>query len=107
MIQYDDFVKVELRTAEILEAEAVPDTDKLVKLKVRVGEEQRQIVAGIKKHYQPENLVGKTIVVVMNLEPRTLKGLESHGMLLAATDSDGNLSLLTVDKAIVSGSKVG
>lgn len=83
-ITIDDFKKVELRVGKILTAEAVPDSDKLVKLSVDIGKEKRQIVAGIRKAYPPEVLVGKEIVIIANLEPRQLLGLESQGMLLAA-----------------------
>ena len=86
MITIDDFAKVDLRTAEVLSAEAHPNADRLLVLKVRVGEEERQIVAGIRAHYEAEALVGKTIVVVANLQPVTLRGVESQGMLLAVSD---------------------
>ena len=91
MITIDDFKKVDLRVAKILEAEKVEGSDKLVKLQVDLGSElgQRQIVAGIGTVYAPELLVGKQVIVVANLEPRNLKGLESNGMLLAANDEDG------------------
>ena len=84
MITYDEFKKVELRVVKILEAEAVPGSEKLLKLKVDMGTEQRQIVSGIAKAYEPSQLVGKSIVIVANLEPRMLMGLESQGMILAA-----------------------
>lgn len=89
MITIDDFKKVELKVAKILEAVRVEGSDKLVKLKVDLGSEQRQIIAGIGKIYTPEILVGKQIIVVANLEPRKLMGLESQGMLLAASDEMG------------------
>lgn len=94
LIAIDDFLRVHLRVATILEAERVPDTDKLIKLHVRLGTEERTIVAGIGKHYEPGTLVGKQIVVVANLEPRKLKGIVSQGMLLAASVGD-ELALLT------------
>jgi methionyl-tRNA synthetase len=106
-ITYDEFSKVDLRVATIIAAEAVAKADKLVKLTVDAGDaEPRTIVAGIRLDYSPENLVGKQIVIVANLEPRKLKGIESHGMLLAAKDDLG-LSLLTVDKLTKAGTKVG
>ena len=89
MITIDDFKKVELKVAKILEADRVKNSDKLVKLKVDLGSEQRQIIAGIGNIYTPEILVGKQIIVVANLEPRKLMGLESQGMLLAASDEMG------------------
>ena len=89
MITIDDFKKIELKTAKILEAERVERSDKLIKLKVDLGQEQRQIIAGIGSIYTPEILIGKQIVVVANLEPRKLMGLESRGMLLAASDEMG------------------
>lgn len=93
-ISIDDFLKVHLKVATILEAERVPDTDKLIKLHVRIGTEDRTIVAGIGKHYEPDTLVGRQIVVVANLEPRKLKGIVSQGMLLAASVGD-EMALLT------------
>lgn len=85
VITYEDFDKVDLRVATILEATPVPDTDKLMLLKVDLGFEQRQIVAGIKQHHAPETLIGKQIIVVANLAPRKMRGIESQGMLLAAS----------------------
>ncbi|MHB8071017.1 MAG: methionine--tRNA ligase [Candidatus Cryosericum sp.] len=93
-ITIDDVAKVHLRIATILEGERVPDTDKLIKLRVRVGNEERTIVAGIGKHYDPAELVGKEIVIVANLQPRKLKGITSQGMLLAASVDD-EMALLT------------
>lgn len=96
MITYDDFIKCELRTGKILEAGAHPNADKLLVLKVDVGEKQLQLVAGIKATYAPESLIGKTVVVLVNLEPRPLRGVESQGMVLAATTANG-IRVLTVD----------
>jgi methionyl-tRNA synthetase len=98
-IEYDDFTKVELKVAEVIEAERIPKADRLLKLQLAVGEERRQIVSGIAQHYTPEELVGKRIILVSNLKPKALRGVESHGMLLAATAADGRLSLVTLDKA--------
>ena len=96
-IQYDDFAKVELRIARVLEARPHPNADKLLLLQVDLGEESpRQVVAGIKAHYAPEALVGKNIVVVANLAPAMLRGETSNGMLLAATSGE-KVVLLTVD----------
>jgi methionyl-tRNA synthetase len=97
-IEYDDFAKVELKVATVVEAERIPKADKLLKLQLEVGAERRQIVSGIAQHYTPEELIGKRIILVANLKPKKLRGVESHGMLLAATAEDGRLSLITVDK---------
>ncbi len=106
LIEYADFAKVELRAAKILEAERVPKADKLLKLQVDLGTEKRQILAGIAQQFAPEDLIGKTIVVVANLAPRTMRGLESQGMLLAASaTSDGPpAGLLTIDADVPPGS---
>ena len=95
-ITHDDFAKVELRVAKVLEARPHPNADKLVLLQIDVGDEQKQIVAGIRQHYAPEQLVGRLIVVVNNLAPSMLRGEASHGMLLAATSGE-KVILLTVD----------
>ena len=87
-ITFDDFAKVDLRVARVIEARPHPNADKLLLLKVDLGAEQRQIVAGIRGYYEPEALVGKLIVVVKNLAPRTMRGEESQGMLLAASTED-------------------
>lgn len=105
MITIDDFAKVELRTAEVLAAEAHPNADRLLVLRVRVGEEERQIVAGIRGHYEPEALVGKTLVIVANLEPAQLRGVESQGMLLAVRDGD-RVVTLTSETPVASGLRV-
>lgn len=93
-IQYDDFAKVQLRVAKVLEAAPHPNADKLLVLKVDLGDEQRQICAGIRGHYEPEALVGRNIVVVANLAPRMMRGQESNGMLLAASNADHSRILL-------------
>lgn len=105
-IKFEQFGKVQLRTAKILEAERVEGTDKLLCLQLALGEERRQIVAGIAEHYAPKGLVGRTIIVVANLKPVKLRGIESNGMLLAASSGE-TLRLLTVDGEITSGSSVG
>ena len=104
-ISYDDFMKLELRVALIEGAEAHPAADRLVVLKIKIGEERKQIVAGIRAFYRPEDLVGKKIVVVNNLAPATLRGIESQGMLLATQDST-RLALLVPDGDITDGSVV-
>jgi len=105
LITIDDVAKVQLRIATILEAERVPETDKLVKLRVKVGDEERTIVAGIGKHYDPAVLVGKQIVIVANLQPRKLKGIASQGMLLAASAGD-EMALLTPMTVLPDGAEI-
>jgi len=105
LISIEDFAKIDLRVAKVLEAEKVEGSDKLIKLKVEMGSETRQVVAGIAKHYSPENLVGKRVVIVANLKPAKLKGIESQGMILAASN-DSDLAIVTLDGDIDSGSKV-
>jgi tRNA-binding protein len=97
-----DFAKVELRTAKVLEAKPHPNADKLLVLLVEIGEERKQICAGIKMHYTPQELVGKTIVVVNNLQTAVLRGEESQGMLLAASDENG-VVLLRPEREMASG----
>ncbi|OGU56458.1 MAG: hypothetical protein A2X64_03345 [Ignavibacteria bacterium GWF2_33_9] len=97
LISIDDFRKVNLRTAKVLEAENIPKSDKLLKLQIQIGEEKRQLIAGIAQHYKPENLIGKLIIVVANLQPAKLFGNLSEGMLLAAKTPDGKLSLVTIE----------
>ena len=105
-IDYDDFKKLGLKTAEILAAEKVEGADKLYKLQIKMGNEEQQIVSGIADHYTPEELIGKMVVVVSNLEPATIRGVESKGMLLAASRKK-ELSLIIVDgKKVESGKKV-
>src|SRR4030065_361617 len=105
LIAIDDFAKIDLRVGKIIEAEKVEKSDKLVKLQVELGNEKRQVVAGIAKHYAPEDLTGKKIILVANLKPAKLMGIESQGMVLAASDGD-ILTLATFEKDIPSGSKV-
>jgi len=104
-ITIDEFMKVQLKTATILSAERVPKSEKLIKLQVSLGTEQRQIVAGIGKKYEPDALVGKTIVIVANLKPAKLMGIESQGMVLAAGDADVR-GLLTIQEEVDPGTKV-
>ena len=106
LITIDDFSKVELRVAKVIEAEKVEKADKLLKMKLQVGEETRQVVSGIAKYYTPEEMVGKTLILVANLKPAKLRGIESQGMILAATNENG-LSLVTIDKDLGSGAHVG
>ncbi len=106
MINFEEFQKVELKVAKIISAERVEGSEKLLKLQANLGEEKRQIIAGIGKSYEPESLVGKEIIIVANLEPRILMGLESQGMVLAASDSDGRPVLLNPDKEVAPGSRL-
>ncbi|HPD29918.1 MAG TPA: methionine--tRNA ligase subunit beta [Phycisphaerae bacterium] len=107
VIQFEDFAKIDLRVAKVLEASNHPNADKLVVLKIDLGYEQRQICAGIRGHYDPASLVGRNIVVVANLAPRVMRGVESKGMLLAASTPDHTrIILLQPDADIEPGSKV-
>lgn len=106
VVTIDQFRQTKLRTAEVIAAEKVEGADKLLKLQLALGEERRQIVAGIALHYKPEELVGKTIVIVANLQPSKIRGVESQGMLLAASNGTA-LKLLTTDGVIESGSSIG
>jgi methionyl-tRNA synthetase len=106
-IQYDEFAKVQLRTATVLECKAHPNADKLLVLQVDLGNERRQICAGLRAHYQPEQLVGKQIIVVANLAPRTMRGEVSQGMLLAATDAaTGRVIIVSPSEPVGAGSEV-
>ncbi|MFA6742723.1 MAG: methionine--tRNA ligase [Candidatus Neomarinimicrobiota bacterium] len=105
LITIDDFAKVKLTTATVLTVEKVPDATKLLKLTIDLGTEKRQIVAGIAEHYSPEQLIGKTIIVVANLQPVTIRGIKSEGMLLAAK-KDGKLTLLSSIDSIEPGAKI-
>ena len=106
-ITFDDFAKIDLRIAKVIDAQPHPNADRLLVLKIDVGGEERQIVAGIRTFYQPEQLVGKLIVVVKNLEPRAMRGETSQGMALAAsTDDKSQVVLLTPMIDIAPGSKV-
>ncbi len=107
-IDIDLFAKVKLRTATIEGVEAVPKSKKLYRIQLDVGElGKRQIVSGIAQHYTPEQLIGRQIVIVANLKPAKLMGVDSQGMLLAAsTEADGTLALLTPDKPIATGARV-
>ncbi|MGD0589931.1 MAG: methionine--tRNA ligase [Bacteroidota bacterium] len=105
-ITIDDFKKVDLRVGRVIEAEKVPKSEKLIKLQVEIGNERRQVVAGIAQQYKPEDLIGKLIVVVANLQPAKLMGQESQGMLLAASNESGTLTLVGVQSEISTGSTV-
>ncbi len=105
-ITIDQFAQVQLRVATVLAAERVPKADKLMRLQIRIGAEQRQIVAGIAQRYTPDELIGKKIIVVANLQPATIRGLESRGMLLAAEDENGRFSLLGLDRDVDDGARI-
>ena len=96
MITFEDFKKVDLRTAEIVQAEKVDGADRLLKIQVKMGEDTRQIVAGIAEHYKPDALIGKKVILVANLKPVEIRGVESQGMLLAASD-ESSLTLVGLD----------
>jgi methionyl-tRNA synthetase len=109
LISFDNFLKVQIRVGQIIEAEKIEKSNKLVRLQVDLGEETgpRQIVAGIARHYEAETLVGRKIAVVANLKPAKLMGVESRGMLLAASDADsGRLELVNPGNDIPVGSKI-
>lgn len=106
IISLDDFKKLDLRIAKIIKAEKVEGSDKLLKLEIDLGYEQRQILAGIAQFYEPEKLIGQEIIVLTNLQLRVIRGLESRGMLLAATDTDGTIAILRPDKELTPGSKI-
>jgi methionine--tRNA ligase beta chain len=105
MISIEEFRRIELKVGTITSAEPHPNADKLLVLQVDLGTENRQLCAGIRHDYTPEQLVGRQIVVVANLQPTKLRGLESQGMLLAASD-DGRVTILTPEKPVQPGSKV-
>ncbi|MBC7782966.1 MAG: methionine--tRNA ligase subunit beta [Burkholderiales bacterium] len=106
-IQYDDFAKVQLRIATIIHAEPVEKSKKLMRLQLDLGDEKRQILAGIKEHYAADQLLGKQIVVVANLAPReVIRGEVSNGMLLAASDATGKLCIISPSSEIAAGSVV-
>ncbi len=109
VISYDDFAKLDLRVAKVLEVSAHPNADKLIVLKIDLGGEQRQIIAGLKAWYAPEQLLGKQIIVVANLEPRKMRGMESQGMLLAASYTEGEqrkVIILTTDEPCPAGATI-
>ncbi len=107
VVTYDDFAKLDLRVATIVQAEPHPNADKLIVMQIDLGTEKRQIVAGLRQYYDPAALVGKQIIVVANLAPRMMRGTESNGMLLAASSAErSEVILLTVERPIHPGAKV-
>ena len=108
MCQFDDFEKIQLVVAKVLACEKVPKADKLLKSTLKVGDTERVVVSGIAKFYTPEEMVGKKVVLLANLAPRKIRGVESHGMLLCAANADeSKLSLLTVDSDMEDGCEIG
>jgi methionine--tRNA ligase beta chain len=105
MISFDDFNKLDIRIGTIIGVESVPGTDKLLKLKIDLGEEQRELIAGIAEDYNPKDIIGKQVPILTNLEPKTIKGIESKGMILAI-DINGKATLLHPDKKVPDGSKI-
>ncbi|NSW76807.1 MAG: methionine--tRNA ligase subunit beta [Candidatus Atribacteria bacterium] len=105
-INLEEFQKLELRVGEIVQVERVEGTRALLALRVNLGDEERTLVAGLAPYYRPEEMLGKKVVVLANLEPATIRGIQSEGMLLAADDGKGGVSLLTVDRDIAPGSKI-
>ncbi len=105
MVDISDFKKLEIKIGTVIESEAVPDTDKLIKLTIDFGEEKRTVLTAIREYFDPEYFIGKQIPVLTNLEPKVFRGVESQGMILAA-DNNGVPVLLHPEKEIPSGSKV-
>jgi methionine--tRNA ligase beta chain len=106
-VSFDDFQKLDIRIGKIIEVTQVPSSKKLIKIMVDFGSEKRQAVAGLLKYYQPEELVGKKCVFLLNLQRRMLAGEESQCMILAAEDNEGNVTVLIPDNDIAEGSKIG
>ena len=105
-IEYDDFMKMQFQVGEIISCEAVPKSKKLLCSQVKIGSQVKQIVSGIRKYYTPEEMVGKKVMVLVNLKPAKLAGVLSEGMLLCAEDAEGNLALMTPEKAMPSGAEI-
>ena len=104
---FEDFEKMDIRTATVLEAERVPKTDKLLKLTIDTGIDKRVIVSGIAKFYSPEEMVGKQICILANLKPRVIRGIESHGMILMASEEDGRMRFVTPQETLCNGATIG
>jgi methionyl-tRNA synthetase len=105
-VEFDDFGKMDIRVGTIIEAEKVPKTKKLLKLKIDTGIDKRTVVSGIAEYYEPESLMGKQVSILVNLEPKNLKGIESQGMILCAENADGSLSIVSPDQKVKNGSEV-
>jgi methionyl-tRNA synthetase len=106
-VTFAEFEKLDFRIGKVIEATAVPESKKLIRLQVDFGVEKRQAIAGIQKYYKPEELIGKKFVFLINLQRRMIAGLESQCMILAAEDAAGTVSVLQPEKDIVEGSKIG
>ena len=106
-VTFDDFGRMDIRTATVLEAVKVPKTDKLLKLTIDIGIDRRVIVSGIAEYYSPDDMVGKQICILANLKPRTIKGIESQGMILMAKQGDGSMRFITPEEAVCNGAMVG
>jgi methionyl-tRNA synthetase len=106
VIEYDDFSKMDIRVGTILEAEKVPKTKKLLKLKIDTGIDVRTVVAGISEYFEPANIIGKKVSILVNLAPKTLKGIESKGMILMAEDAGGMLFFVSTEDGCENGSSV-
>ena len=104
---FDDFGKMDIRTATVLEAERVPKTDKLLKLTIDTGIDQRVIVSGIAEEYSPEDMIGKQICILANLAPRKIRGIESKGMILMARQNDGKMRFITPQETLCNGAEIG
>lgn len=105
MVSFNDFKKMDIRVAEIKDVKDHPDADKLYVVEINIGTETKSIVAGVKNHYKPDELIGKKVIVLANMEPATIRGVESSAMILAAKDGDA-LSVLITEKDLPVGSKI-
>jgi methionyl-tRNA synthetase len=106
-VTFDAFAAMDIRTATVLEAERVPKTDKLLKLTIDTGIDTRTIVSGIAEYYAPEEMVGKQICILANLQPRVIRGIESKGMILMAKQGDGKMRFVTPAEVVVNGAVIG
>ncbi|MBQ9194742.1 MAG: methionine--tRNA ligase subunit beta, partial [Bacteroidales bacterium] len=106
-VSFDDFGAMDIRTATVLAAERVPKTDKLLKLTIDTGIDRRTIVSGIAEYYSPEDMLGKQICILANLQPRTIRGIESKGMILMAKQGDGKMRFITPQEAVTNGAQIG
>ena len=106
-VEFDDFGKMDIRTATVLEAVKVPKSDKLLKLTIDTGIDKRVIVSGIAKFYTPEEMLGKQICILANLKPRTIFGIESKGMILMARQGDGKMRFITPAETLHNGAEIG
>ncbi|MGN1225882.1 MAG: methionine--tRNA ligase subunit beta, partial [Candidatus Cryptobacteroides sp.] len=106
-VSFEDFEAMDIRTATVLEAERVPKTDKLLKLTIDTGIDHRVIVSGIAQYYSPEDMIGKQICILANLAPRTIRGIESKGMILMARQADGKMRFITPSEVLANGAQIG